>query len=138
MEKNSRSYPSLNQIKISKRQNLTARPSCLKFRLVISPKPNETHNQSRPPTWLSTMHLTQYSYFFISVDFRQRLPTRTVLAILDISKAFDMVSHQTLLHLLPGSLPRLNNYMSGHQAKTLFKDALSTSRIVRTILPPSL
>ena len=67
----------------------------------------------------------QSTFFFISEGFRQqRPPTSTVLATLDLSKAFDMVGHQTPLDLVhgtsvPGSLTRwLSNYLSGRQAKT--------------------
>ena len=78
----------------------------------------------------------------ITDGFNQRKPAaRTVLVALDLSKAFDTVCHATLLKLindstLPGALVRwLATYLHGRQARTLFRDTVSSSRIVRFGVP---
>ena len=76
---------------------------------------------------------------FISNGFNQkRPPERTILATLDLSNAFDMVCHRTLVKTIevttvPDSLAKwIAIYMSGRQAKTQLRGALFSSRIVRT------
>ena len=66
---------------------------------------------------------------------------RTPLIALDLSKAFDLVSHNTLLadinrSSLPGYVTHwLACYLHGGQAKTMFRDSLSKSRNVRFGVP---
>ena len=66
---------------------------------------------------------------------------RTLLVALDLSKAFDLVSHNILLadinrSSLPGYVTRwLACYLHGRQASTMFRDSLSKSRNVRFGVP---
>ena len=65
---------------------------------------------------------------------------RTVLQKIDLSKAFDMVSHdkliKDLLTTLPSSTKRwLSAYLHGRQSKVNFRNKMSTSRNVRTGVP---
>ena len=68
-------------------------------------------------------------------------PDRTVLLQIDLTKAFDMVSHSKLLDdlnnsTLPPSIKRwLNSYLHGRQAKVNFRNKTSSSRNVRTGVP---
>ena len=74
--------------------------------------------------------------------FNQRKPAhRTVLLQLDLSKAFDMVSHNKLLKdlnttTLPPEIKRWYNcYLHGRQSKVQFRNASSKSRNVRAGVP---
>ena len=78
----------------------------------------------------------------ISDGFNKPKPAaRSILVALDLSKAFDTVCHATLLKLLnetglPGAVVRwLSAYLHGRQAKTLFRDHTSKTRIVRFGVP---
>ena len=78
----------------------------------------------------------------IANGFNQAKPThKTILVALDLSKASDTVCHANLLDLvnkttLPGAVVRwLSIYLHGRQARTLFRDVLSSARIVRTGVP---
>ncbi len=78
----------------------------------------------------------------IASGFNQKKPAhRTVVVALDLSKAFDMVDHNTLLaDVLQSSLPNniirwLSTYLRGRQSKVLFRDTLSKSCQVRTGVP---
>ena len=81
----------------------------------------------------------------LSTDgFNQNLSlSRTVLATLDLSKAFDMVCHRTLVKLiydtpLPrGINPWLSNYLNGRQATALFNNQESPNKLVRCGVPQS-
>ena len=71
--------------------------------------------------------------------FNQRKPAhRTVLLQLDLSKAFDMVSHNKLLKdlnttTLPPEFKRwFGCYLHGRQSRVLFRNETSTARNVRT------
>jgi hypothetical protein len=72
---------------------------------------------------------------------RKKPADRTVLVTLDLSKAFDMVCHRTLLErlsrsTLPPALVRwLSGYLHGRQARTMFRNHLSPTRVVRTGVP---
>ena len=72
---------------------------------------------------------------------KKRPPERTVLLQIDLSKAFDMVSHDKLLKdlnntSLPGSLKRwFTCYLRGRQCRTRFRNSLSSSRNIRTGVP---
>lgn len=74
--------------------------------------------------------------------FNQKKPAhRTVLLQLDLSKAFDMVSHDKLLSdlntsSLPPELKRWYNcYLHGRQSRVKFRDSTSKSRNVRAGVP---
>ena len=106
-----------------------------------SPDTPATPQDGRTSTRLQTATLNELSTV-IADGFNQRKPAaRTVLVALDLSKAFDTVCHATLLKLindstLPGALVRwLATYLHGRQARTLFRDTLSSSRIVRFGVP---
>ena len=68
-------------------------------------------------------------------------PDRTVLVQLDLSKAFDMVSHDKLLKdlnntTLPPGLKRwMNSYLRGRQSRVSFRGKLSKSRNIHTGVP---
>ena len=78
----------------------------------------------------------------IANGFNQPKPAdRTLLLQVDLSKAFDMVSHEKLLHdlnetSLPDFVKRwLSCYLSGRQSKVSFRNTTSSGRIVRTGVP---
>ena len=78
----------------------------------------------------------------VSGGFNEKKPAkRTVLLQLDLSKAFDMVSHDKLLDdlndsTLPPEYKRwFNCYLHGRQSRVNFRGQLSTSRNVRTGVP---
>ena len=83
-------------------------------------------------------------------DFNQRVadgfnkkkpPDRTVLLQIDLSKAFDMVSHEKLLKdlnrtTLPDPIKRwLNCYLHGRQSRVHFRNETSKARNVRSGVP---
>jgi hypothetical protein len=78
----------------------------------------------------------------ITRGFNQKKPAdRTVLLQIDLSKAFDMVSHDKLLNdlnksTLPPFVKRwLSCYLRGRQSKVNFRNKQSKSRNVRTGVP---
>ena len=78
----------------------------------------------------------------ITDGFNNKPPAeRTLLVALDLSKAFDLVSHNILLaeinrSSLSGYVTRwLACYLHGRQARTMFRDSLSKSRNVRFGIP---
>ena len=78
----------------------------------------------------------------IADGFNQKKPAgRTILLQLDLSKAFDMVSHEKLLAdlnktSLPDHLKRwYGSYLNGRQSRVKFRNATSTSRNTRTGVP---
>ena len=88
--------------------------------------PTTLHQHGFGPFHSTTTALSTLE-FFVTDSFNQnRPPSRTVLATLDLSKAFDMVCHCTLVELIHDTpLPRgiarwLSNYLNGRQATTLF------------------
>jgi len=72
---------------------------------------------------------------------QKKPPKRTVLLQLDLSKAFDMVSHDKLLKdlnqtTLPPETKRwFNCYLRGRQSRTKFRNQTSSARNVRTGVP---
>ena len=75
----------------------------------------------------------------IETGFNQRKPPhRTVCVAIDLTDAFDTVSHDTLISKIVGSsLPPaitrwLSCYLRGKQAATSFRGTKSSTRIVRT------
>ena len=78
----------------------------------------------------------------ISAGFNKRKPPdRTLLLQIDLSKAFDMVSHEKLLKdlektSLPDHIKRwMNCYIHGRQARVNFRNHTSRARNVRTGVP---
>ena len=78
----------------------------------------------------------------IANGFNQKKPAdRTLLLQLDLSKAFDMVSHETLLNdlansPLPDHLKRwFNCYLHGRKSKVSFRGATSSARNCRAGVP---
>ena len=74
--------------------------------------------------------------------FNRRLPPdRTVVAALDLTKAFDSLDHSLLIEkiaatTLPGCLVRfLANYLHGRQIRTLYRGKLSKARIIKVGSP---
>ena len=72
---------------------------------------------------------------------QRKLPHRTVYVAIDLTVAFDTVSHDTLISNIAGSsLPPaitrwLSCYLRGRQAATSFRGTKSSTRIVRTGVP---
>ena len=78
----------------------------------------------------------------IATGFNQRKPPRrTVCVAIDLTAAFDTVSHDTLISKIAGSslLPAITRWLSfylrGRQAATNFRGTKSSTRIVRTGVP---
>ena len=101
----------------------------------------EPHQHGFRPLHSTTTALLEISSA-VADGFNQKKPAdRTVLVTLDLSKAFDMICHRTLLEKLsrtslPPSLTRwLSGYLTGRQARTLFRGETSPARIVRTGVP---
>ena len=93
----------------------------------------EPHQHGLRPLHSTTTALLEISSA-VADGFNQKKPAdRTVLATL----AFDMVCHRTLLEKLSRtSLTRwLSGYLTGRQARTLFRGETSPARIVRTGVP---
>jgi hypothetical protein len=63
------------------------------------------------------------------------------MVALDLTKAFDSVDHhklvETIFHstLPPSQIRWLSNYLRGRQARTSFRDSLSSARIIHTGVP---
>ena len=72
---------------------------------------------------------------------QQKPPHRTVCATIDLTAAFDTVSHDTLISKivrssLPPAITRwLSCYLRGRQAATSFRGTKSSTRLVRTGVP---
>jgi hypothetical protein len=72
---------------------------------------------------------------------KKRKPDRTVIVSLDMSKAFDTVNIHTLLQKISNTkIPNkiikfLSNYLKGRQAFTIFEDARSITRNLKTGVP---
>ena len=78
----------------------------------------------------------------VAGGFNRRKPAeRTLLLQLDLSKAFDMVSHEKLLKdlnntTLPDHLKRwFKTYLNGRQSRVMFRNELSGARNVRAGVP---
>ena len=119
-------------------------PSINKF---LSPAKYEHGFRPRHSTTSALLQLTTD----IETGFNQRKPPhRTVCVAIDLTAAFDTVSHDTLISKIAGSslppaITRLMScYLRGRQAATSFRGTKSSTRSVRTgvphgsKLPPSL
>ena len=78
----------------------------------------------------------------IETGFNQRKPPHhTVCVAIDLTAAFDTVSHDTQISKIVGSsMPPaitrwLSCYLTGRQAATCFRGTKSSTRIVRTVIP---
>ena len=73
--------------------------------------------------------------------YQRKPPHHTVYVVIDLTAAFDTVSHNTLISKIVGSsLPPaitrwLSCYLEGRQAATSFRGTKSSMRIVRTGVP---
>ena len=78
----------------------------------------------------------------IETGFNQRKPPhRTVCVAIDLTAAFDTVSHDTLISKIVGSFLTpaitrgLSCYLRGREAATIYRGTKSSTRIVRTGVP---
>ena len=104
----------------------------------ISPAKDQHGFRPRQLTTSAILQLTTD----IETGFNQRTPPhRTVCVAIDLTAAFDTVSHDTLISKIAGSsLPPtitqwLSCYLRGRQAATSFRGTKSSTRIVRTGVP---
>ena len=103
------------------------------------PIPDIQHGFRKNHSTVSALHDFSKA---VSDGFNKRKPPdRTVLLQIDLSKAFDMVSHEKLLADLQNSdlPPHLKRwfkcYISGRQSRVNFRNTLSKCRNVRTGVP---
>ncbi|KAH7695369.1 hypothetical protein AAVH_37574, partial [Aphelenchoides avenae] len=103
--------------------------------------PPATHQHGFRPLHSTTSALLEITND-VATGFNQKKPAeRTVLVSLDLSKAFNTVDHRQLIDAIYRStLPRatvrwLSAYLRGCQARTQFRGATSSARIVRTGVP---
>ena len=108
---------------------------------IVEHLPPVSHQHGFRPRHSTTSALLKLTTDIAS-GFNQKKPaSRTVVVALDLTKAFDSVDHRTLIELvsnstLPSATTRwLSCYLRGRQAKTIFRDTMSTARIVRTGVP---
>ena len=104
----------------------------------ISPAKDQHGFRPRHSTTSALLQLTTD----IETGFNQRNPPhRTVCVAIDLTAAFDTVSHDTLTSNIAGSSMSLaitrwlSCYLRGRQAATSFKGINSSTRIVRTGVP---
>ena len=78
---------------------------------------------------------------FLQTGLNQNRPPPAPFSTLDLSKAFDMVCHRTLVELIHDTpLPRgivrwLSNYFNGRQVTTLYNNQESPRKIVQCGVP---
>ena len=104
----------------------------------LSPAKDQHGFRPRHSTTSALLQLTTD----IETGFNQRKPPhRTVCVAIDLTAAFDTVSHDILISKIAGSsLPPaitrwLSCYLRGRQAATSFRGTKSSTRIVRTGVP---
>ena len=113
---------------------------------LILPSINEFLSPAKDQHSFRPRHSTSSALLQLSTDietgFNQRKPPhRTVCVAIDLTAAFDPVSHNTLISKIAGSsLPPaitrwLSCYLSGRQAATSFRGTKSSMRFVRTGVP---
>ena len=113
---------------------------------VCLPSINEFLSPAKDQHGFRPRHSTSSALLQLSTDietgFNQRKPPhRTVCVAIDLTAAFDTVSHNTLISKIAGSsLPPaitrwLSCYLRGRQAVTSFRGTKSSMRIVRTGVP---
>ena len=101
----------------------------------LSPAKDQHGFRPRHSTTSALLQLTAE----IDTGFNQRKPPhRTVCVAIDLTAAFDTVSHATLISKIAGS-PAITRWLScnlrGRQAETSFRGTKSSTRIVRTGVP---
>ena len=102
--------------------------------------PAKDHQHGFRPGHSTTTALTKLVNQAIE-GFNNKPADRTIVVALDLTKAFDMVTHRLLLEdLLNTSLPRgllrwLGNYLHGRQARTSFRGEMSQFQTVYMGVP---
>ena len=113
---------------------------------LILPTINEFLSPAKDQHGFRPRHSTESALLPLTTDietgFNQRKPPHhTVCVAIDLTAAFDTVSHDTLISKIVGSsLPPaitrwLSCYLRGRQAATSFRGTKSSTRIVRTGVP---
>ena len=121
-------------------------PAAKVLEALILPSINEFLSPAKDQHGFRPRHSTSSALLQLSTDietgFNQRKPPhRTVCVAIDLTAAFDTVSHNTLISKIAGSsLPPaitrwLSCYLRGRQAATSFRGTKSSMRIVRTGVP---
>ena len=113
---------------------------------LILPSINEFISPAKYQHGFRPRHSTTYALLQLTTDietgFNQRKPPHhTVCVAVDLTAAFDTVSHRTLIFKIAGvSLPPaitrwVSCYLRGRQDTTSFRGTKSSTRIVRTGVP---
>ena len=121
-------------------------PAAKVLETLILPSINEFFSPAKGQHGFRPRHSTTSALLQLTTDietgFNQRKPPhRTVCVAIDLTAAFDTVSHDTLISKIVGSsLPPaitrwLSCYLRGRQAVTSFRGTKSSTRIVRTGVP---
>ena len=121
-------------------------PAAKVLEALILPTINEFLSPAKDQHGFRPRHSTTSALLQLTTDIetgfnQQKPPHRTVCAAIDLTAAFDTVSHDILLSKIAGSsLPPaitrwLSCYMRGRQAATSFRGTKSSTRIVRTGVP---
>ena len=121
-------------------------PSAKVLEVLILPSINEFLSPAKDQHGFRPRHSTISALLQLTTDietgFNQRKPPhRTVCVAIDLTAAFDTLSHDTLISKIAGSsLPPpitrwLSCYLRGRQAATSFRGTKSSTRIVRTGVP---
>ena len=121
-------------------------PAAKVLEALILPSINEFLSPAKYQHGFRPRHSTTSALLQLTTDietgFNQRKPPhRTVCVAIDLTAAFDTVSHDTLISKIVGSsLPPaitrwLSCYLRGRQAATSFRGTKSSTRIVRTGVP---
>ena len=130
----------------SYRPNSLLCPATKVLEASILPSINEFLSPAKDQHDFRPRHSTTYALLQLTTDIQtgfnqQKLPIRTVCVAIDLTAAFDTVSHDTLISKIAGSsLPPaitrwLSCYLRGRQAATSFRGTKSSTRIVRTGIP---
>ena len=121
-------------------------PAAKVLEALILPTINEFISPAKYQHGFRPRHSTTSALLQLTTDIeigfnQQKPPHRTVCAAIELTAAFDTVSHDILLSKIAGSsLPPaitrwLSCYMRGRQAATSFRGTKSSTRIVRTGVP---
>ena len=121
-------------------------PAVKVLEALILPSINEFLSPAKNQHGFRPRHSITYALLQLTTDietgFNQRKPPhRTVCVAIDLTAAFDTVSHDILISKIAGSsLPPaitqwLSCYLRGTQAATSFRGTKSSTRIVRTGIP---
>ena len=121
-------------------------PAAKVLEAIILTSINEFLSPAKDQHGFRPRHSTTYALLQLTTDietgFNQRTPPhRTVCVAIDLTVAFDTVSHDKLISKIAGSslLPTITRwlscYLTGRQAVTSFRGAKLSTRIVRTGVP---